>query len=40
VLVELTPHCEALLHRRSVLHREELRISGPALSFPRRLAPS
>jgi DNA-binding MarR family transcriptional regulator len=32
VLVELTPHGETLLHRLSVLHREELRISGPALS--------
>jgi|GEM_PF-1233877 len=32
VLVELTSHGEALLHRLSVLHWEELRISGPALS--------
>jgi DNA-binding MarR family transcriptional regulator len=32
VLVELTPHGEALLHRLSVLHRQELRISGPVLS--------
>jgi DNA-binding MarR family transcriptional regulator len=32
VLVELTPHGEALLHRLSVLHWEELRVSGPALS--------
>jgi DNA-binding MarR family transcriptional regulator len=32
VLVELTPHGEGLLHRLSVLHREELRVSGPALS--------
>jgi DNA-binding MarR family transcriptional regulator len=32
VLVELTPHGEVLLHRLSVLHREELRVSGPALS--------
>jgi DNA-binding MarR family transcriptional regulator len=32
VLVELTPYGESLLHRLSVLHREELRISGPALS--------
>ena len=32
VLVELTPHGEDLLHRLSVLHREELRVSGPALS--------
>ena len=32
VLVELTPRGEALLHRLSVLHWEELRISGPALS--------
>ena len=32
VLVELTPYGEALLHRLSVLHWEELRVSGPALS--------
>jgi DNA-binding MarR family transcriptional regulator len=32
VLVELTPHGEVLLHRLSVLHWEELRVSGPALS--------
>lgn len=32
VLVELTPHGEDLLHRLSVLHWEELRVSGPALS--------
>ncbi|QNI32064.1 winged helix-turn-helix transcriptional regulator [Alloacidobacterium dinghuense] len=32
VLVELTAHGETLLHRLSVLHREELRVSGPALS--------
>lgn len=32
VLVELTPHGEDLLHRLSVLHWEELQISGPALS--------
>ena len=32
VLVELTPHGEALLRRLSVLHWEELRVSGPALS--------
>lgn len=32
VLVELTSHGEALLHRLSVLHREELRVLGPALS--------
>jgi hypothetical protein len=32
VLVELTPHGEALLHRLSILHWEELRVSGPALS--------
>lgn len=32
VLVELTPHGEALLHRLSVLHWEELRVSAPALS--------
>lgn len=31
VLVELTPHGENLLRRLAVLHREELRISGPAL---------
>lgn len=32
VLVELTPHGEELLHRLSVLHWNELRGSGPALS--------
>ncbi len=32
VLVELTPHGEVLLHRLSVLHWEELRVSAPALS--------
>jgi len=32
VLIELTPHGEALLHRLSVLHWKELRVSGPALS--------
>lgn len=32
VLVELTALGEALLHRLSVLHWEELRVSGPALS--------
>lgn len=32
VLVELTPHGEDLLRRLSALHREELRVSGPALS--------
>jgi hypothetical protein len=32
VLVKLTSHSEALLHRLSVLHWEELRVSGPALS--------
>jgi hypothetical protein len=32
VLVELTPHGKMLLHRLSVLHWEELRVSGPALS--------
>jgi DNA-binding MarR family transcriptional regulator len=32
VLIELTPHGEELLHRLSVLHREELRFFGPALS--------
>jgi len=31
VLVQLTPHGETLLHRLAVLHREELRVSGPAL---------
>jgi len=31
VLVELTSHGEALLHQLSMLHRKELRISGPAL---------
>jgi DNA-binding MarR family transcriptional regulator len=32
VLVELTPHGEALLHRLSILHWQELGVSGPALS--------
>jgi DNA-binding MarR family transcriptional regulator len=32
VLIELTPHGKALLHRLSVLHWKELRVSGPALS--------
>ena len=32
VLVELTPHGEDLLHRLSIEHWEELRVSGPALS--------
>ncbi len=32
VLIELTPRGEALLHRLSALHWEELRILGPALS--------
>ena len=32
VLVELTPHGEDLLRQLSVLHWEELRSSGPALS--------
>lgn len=32
VLVELTRHGEDLLHRLSLLHWEELRVSGPALS--------
>lgn len=32
VLVKLTSHGEALLHRLSVLHWEELRVAGPALS--------
>lgn len=32
VLIELTSQGEALLHRLSVLHREELCNSGPALS--------
>lgn len=32
VLIELTPYGEALLHRLAVLHWEELRSSGPALS--------
>jgi DNA-binding MarR family transcriptional regulator len=31
VLIELTAHGEKLLHRLAVLHREELRFSGPAL---------
>jgi DNA-binding MarR family transcriptional regulator len=32
VLVELTPHGHDLLHQLSVLHWDELRSSGPALS--------
>jgi DNA-binding MarR family transcriptional regulator len=32
VLIELTAHGEALLHRLSVLHWKELCVSGPALS--------
>jgi len=32
VLVELTRHGEDLLHQLSILHWEELRVSGPALS--------
>jgi DNA-binding MarR family transcriptional regulator len=32
VLIELTSRGEALLHRLSVVHWEELRISGPALA--------
>jgi hypothetical protein len=32
VLIELTPHGEQLLHQLSVLLRQELRVSGPALS--------
>jgi DNA-binding MarR family transcriptional regulator len=32
VLIELTPRGEALLRRLSVLHWNELRVSGPALS--------
>jgi DNA-binding MarR family transcriptional regulator len=32
VLIELTPRGETLLHRLSVLHWEELRVLGPALS--------
>ena len=31
VLIELTPHGEELLHRLSLLHWQELRVSGPAL---------
>jgi DNA-binding MarR family transcriptional regulator len=31
VLVELTPHGEEILARLSVLHVEELRVTGPAL---------
>jgi hypothetical protein len=31
VLVELTPRGNSILHRLSVLHWEELRVSGPAL---------
>ena len=38
VLVELTPYGEALLHRLSVLHWEELRVSGPALAESLRVA--
>lgn len=32
VLVELTAHGEEILHQLSILHWEELRVSGPALS--------
>jgi DNA-binding MarR family transcriptional regulator len=32
VLIGLTPHGEELLHQLSVLHQQELRVSGPALS--------
>jgi DNA-binding MarR family transcriptional regulator len=32
VLVQMTSHGETLLHRLSVLHWKELRVSGPALS--------
>jgi len=32
VLIELTPHGQELLHRLSILHWQELRVSGPALS--------
>lgn len=32
VLVELTPHGEDLLNQLSILHWDELRVSGPALS--------
>ena len=32
VLIELTSHGEELLHRLSILHWQELRDSGPALS--------
>lgn len=32
VLIELTPHGEELLHRLSILHWQELRVSSPALS--------
>jgi DNA-binding MarR family transcriptional regulator len=32
MLIELTPHCEELLHQLSVLLWQELRVSGPALS--------
>lgn len=38
VLVELTPHGEALLHRLSALHWNELRDAGPALSESLRAA--
>ncbi len=31
VLIELTPHGEEMLHRLSILHWQELRVSGPAL---------
>ncbi|MBV8673616.1 MAG: MarR family transcriptional regulator [Acidobacteriaceae bacterium] len=31
VLIELTSHGEELLQRLAVVHREELRVSGPAL---------
>lgn len=37
VTVELTPCGEALLHRLSHLHRNELRVSGPALSESLRM---
>jgi DNA-binding MarR family transcriptional regulator len=40
VLVQLTQHGEALLHRLSLLHWEELRVSGPALSKSLRAAMS
>jgi len=31
VLIEVTPHGEELLHQLSLLHWQELRVSGPAL---------